>query len=129
MSTETQQQTPLSEEELTILARDYVLAMMRSASTDKVPPREWWEQAKAALEIGAEEPTLEGMTASIARRLQIESLTKHTASWISSHEQEIRAHFPRFRSQCKRVAVYIVGMARIERDAQRNAVREEKADE
>lgn len=128
MSTETPQQTPLSEEELTILARDYVLAMLRSASTDRIPPREWWEQAKAALEIGAEEPTLEGMTASFARRLQIESLTKHTASWICSHEAQLRAEFPRFRAHCKRVAVYIVGMARIERDAQRNALKEEYAE-
>lgn len=119
MNTETQQRQPLSDAELILLCRDYLLSMMRSASTDRIPPREWWEQAKAALEIGAEEPTFEEMTSALARRLHIESLTKVTANWISSHEAVIRANFQAFRRQCRRSAVYIAGMARIERDEQR----------
>lgn len=119
MHTETQQRKPLSDVELVLLCRDFLLSMMRSASTDRISPREWWEQAKAALEIGAEEETFEEMTSAVARRLHIESFTKATASWISSHEAVIRENFQAFRRLCRRSAVYIAGMARIERDEQR----------
>lgn len=119
MHTETQQRKPLSDVELVLLCRDFLLSMMRSASTDRIPPREWWEQAKAALEIGAEEPTWEEMVSAVARRLYIESFTKATSNWISSHEAVIRENFQAFRRLCRRSAVYIVGMARVERDEQR----------
>lgn len=119
MHTETQQRKPLNDVELVSLCRDFLLSMMRSASTDRIPPREWWEQAKAALEIGAEEETFEEMTSAVARRLHIESFTKATGNWISSHEAVIRENFQAFRRLCRRSAVYIAGMARIERDEQR----------
>lgn len=119
MHTETQHKKPLSDVELVLLCRDFLLSMMRSASTDRIPPREWWEQAKAALEIGAEEETFEEMTSAVARRLHIESLTKTTANWISSHEAVIRENWPAFRRMCRRSAVYIAGMARVARDEQR----------
>src|SRR5690606_10084039 len=119
MHTETQQRKPLSDVELVLLCRDFLLSMMRSASTDRIPPREWWEQAKAALEIGAEEETFEEMTSAVARRLHIESLTKATGNWVAAHEAVIRENWPGFRRMCRRSAVYIAGMARIERDEQR----------
>lgn len=119
MNAEEKQKPPLSDSELIPLCRDFLLAMMRSASTDVIPPREWWEQAKTALEIGAEEPTFQEMVAAVARRLQVESLTRFTASWISSNEPVITANFPSFRHFCRRSAVYIAGMARVEREAQR----------
>jgi len=119
MNTETQQKQPLSDSELILLCRDFLLAMMRSASTERIPPREWWEQAKAAIEIGAEEETFEEMAAAVARRLYIESFTKAPANWISSHEAIIRSHWPAFRRLCRRSAVYIAGIARVAREEQK----------
>lgn len=119
MNAETQPNQHLPDEELILLCRDYLLAMMRSASTDKVPPKEWWEQAKTALELGAEEPTIEEMTSAIAKRLKIESLTSFTANWICSHDLVIRMNFAAFRRQCRKSAVYIAGMARVQRETER----------
>lgn len=103
------------------VARDLVLAMMASASTDKIRAMDWWPRAKAALMNAAEsESSWGGIVTRMARRLQIDMTTLATGKAISSIEipdGEVRE----FAALVRREAVYIVAAAQIERDRRRDA--------
>lgn len=103
------------------LASRFILAMMRSASTDVIDPVKWWERAKTALETAAEESETYGqMVASMARKLQIECLTEVSSASICEVESDLGDDWDAWRDLCARDAVYLVAVARMDRDAQRD---------
>lgn len=114
-----QRPEPWLDSELISFAIDFVLAMMRSASTRTIDPRHWWERAKSALETGAAcAETFGQMVSKMGAKLEIESPLGTTASSISSLAERLAdpPDFEAFRSICERDALFIVAMARAKND-------------
>lgn len=118
MSTE----TGLSDIELTDLAVDLTIAMMRSASTDKISPADWWPRAKSALETAsATAESFPHLISRMGRKLQLTQTRFETDSSVSSIGQRLSrdADFRRFCVLARRDALFIVAMAKVKRDEQR----------
>jgi hypothetical protein len=97
-----------------------VLTMMRSASTEKIRPLDWWPRAKSALETAA--TTAESwphFISLMAKKLQIETVKAITANELCSIATKIEPHFERWRELCERDAVYLVAMAQVERNKEK----------
>lgn len=105
-----------------------VLAMMSSASTERIRPVDWWVRAKSALETAAAScHDYASLVSIMGRKLQIEATTAATAAALARIDAEVRRDFERFRRVCERQALYIVALAqdaRAEARAQRAAKRE-----
>lgn len=89
-----------------------VLAMMASASTERIRPVDWWTRAKSALETAAascqDYPSLVSI---MGRKLQIDATTKESSAELARIEAAVRLEFERFRRVCERQALYIVALA------------------
>lgn len=113
-----------SEQELNELAIEAVLAVMASASTDKIKPIDWWTRARTALETSASvAETWTEMAAKLADKLEIEAFTEsssHRLVFLANGIAE--APFSAFRAHCERNAVYVVAMAQVRRSIQREGV-------
>lgn len=108
-----------TEDSLSALARDLVLAMMASASTERIKPVDWWDRAKTSLVAATERATTWGqLVDTMASKLEIETLRGDSARAICSMALA-GADFRRFRQVVKSTAVYIVAEARVIRDAER----------
>jgi hypothetical protein len=113
-----------TEEEFETLAVDLLLSMLASASTDDIDPKKWWETARSALEVGAQAADFSAMVARMGKRLKIEALRAETSSFVSSVASDLSAvEFRRFRSKCKQDALYIVALARMKRDEEKEAAK------
>jgi len=100
-------------------AVELVLAMMRSASTDRINPKKWWTRAKSALETAAAKASdLSEMVSEMGRKLEIEVTTQATASSICSLTARV-TDFEGFRRLCETQALYVVAIAQGEREKQR----------
>lgn len=113
-----------SDEELMMHAVDLVLSMMSMASTDNIRPIDWWPRAQSALEAATARARTWGELVSImAEKLEIRTIRKAQASSICSFEPG-----PQMLRQWKRVvrtqAVYIVALAQVERERQREEAKE-----
>lgn len=124
---------PPTDSELTDLATRLVLSMMRSASTDKIRPQDWWDRAKTALETSAS--VAEGfpqMVSRFAAKIQVEgSLSESTCKAISSLGETFQGFgreetWERFRRLCERDAVYIVAIARATRQTERQEYEDQR---
>ena len=125
MSTTPSPQSPaastMTDEQLSELATEFVLAMMASASTDKIRPMDWWERARTALELSASaSENAREMVTRFARRIHAETLTAATTARLSCLSSiEDAAAFARFRRVVARESTYIVGFAQQQRAEQR----------
>lgn len=111
------------DEALTSTAVDFVLTMLSSASTDVIDPKHWWTRARTALETSSQATSWPEMVSRFGAKLQIEALTERSAKSISSIGEFLGKEnlFKRFRSLCKRDALYITAMAQARRAEQREA--------
>ena len=122
MKSQEEPKTNLTDEELTQIGIDYILGILRSASTDVIDPKKWWERAKTALETGAAAAaTFPQMVSKTANKLQIGAPTESTSNVISSISLRLtdQKDFERFRYICQRDSIYIIALARIQRDEQK----------
>lgn len=106
------------------LAVQLVLAMMRSASTDKIRPIDWWERARSALETGAATAeTFPQLVAVMGRKLQIDATVEDSSKAICSLAETLLASgdFGKFRHLCETQALYVVAIAQARRAEQRAA--------
>lgn len=114
-----------SDEHLCRQATAFLLALMASASTKKIPPKDWWERGATALRTAASRSRCpSSLVTGACGKLQIDVLRKESASSISSLMDEVRPHFPEFRRYCERNSVFIASMAQTERAEQRAAAEE-----
>ena len=117
----------LSDEQLMIRARDLVLVMMSNASTDDISPMQWWERARSALETGAARGRTWGeLVATMAKKLQVQTLRNDTASSVCSMALDGRL-LARFCRIVRDQSVYIVAEAQVERMRQREEAKEVKS--
>lgn len=111
-----------TDHDLTTTAADILLALMASASTDKVRPKDWWDRGQAALVAAAERSTSwPAFVSTACRKLQIETLRERSVSSLSTWGERMRdrADFARFSRFTARNAHYIVAVARQERERRR----------
>lgn len=105
------------------LATRLVLAVMRSASTDKIRPIDWWTRARTALEAAAATAeTYSHMVSEMARHLQIDSYSAASSRSISEIGTPFRVtpgDFAPFARVAERDAPYIVAMAQMQRAEER----------
>lgn len=124
MTAKKKQEQPLTDSELIDLSIRFVLAMLRSADTDVIGPKRWWERAKTSLETSASQAeSWPQMVSKAGAKLQILAPLAVTAKEISSIGSKLSDEitFERFRHLCQRDALYIVAMARANKEAARNA--------
>lgn len=110
------------DDQLTEYAVDLLLAMMRSASTDKIDPRKWWTRAQSALKTGAEiAESWQHLISKMGDKLQIDVTQVVTAKEIYSIGRKLvdQKKWERFQTLCVRDALYITAMAQVKRDEQR----------
>ena len=119
------QNPPLSDAALSTLATQFVLAMMASASTQKIRPMDWWERAKSALVTSAAaSENRRDLVTRFAKRVQIQTLTAASVDRLNCLSSlDDPAVFQRFVRVVSREAVFIVAMAQEKRADER----EEKA--
>lgn len=132
MTSDDEPDTPLSREALHDQAVRFLLAMLRSASTDEIAPRDWWRRAQAALEWGASTAsTYHEMRARMAESLEIQAPTKRTAQEASSIYSEISAHdqFQQFRRLCENQAFAVTSDAQVVRERERDDYQEQEKDD
>ena len=101
-----------------------VVAMMGSASTEKIRPVDWWVRARTALETGAASAdSFSEMISVMGMKLQIEAANNRTAQVLSDLSSELDSAdaFDVFRRLCERQALYVVAMAQAEREKTRGA--------
>ncbi|WP_239382604.1 MULTISPECIES: hypothetical protein [unclassified Frankia] len=96
-------------------------AMLDSASVDVIGVASWWDRARTALETGAAAAVdYPSMVSAIARKLQITgALYPDAARTVSEIGAELNANpglLPALRGHCRRNAVYVVALARIQRE-------------
>lgn len=123
---------PLSDDELHDLGVRTLLAVLKSASTDDIAPRDWWRRAQAALQAGAGmSASFNQMTSKMAAKLEIQAPTQWTARELNSISSALREHdqFDRFRALCERDAFMITSDAQVVRDIEREKYKAQKADE
>lgn len=121
MLSQSEQKQSLTDGELIQLAVVFILGMLRSANSKVIDPRKWWERAKTALETAASRgDTWPKMVSTCGKKLQIEAPTSATTKAICSVQEKIpdSETFKRFRRLCLRDALYVIAMARIEREEQ-----------
>lgn len=117
----------LSDETAMEYAVRLVLAMMRSASTEKIRPIAWWSRAKSALETAAATADdLPRMVSEMGRKLQIDSPNSETSKEICSLTSAICGDFETVRRLCESQSLYVVAIAQGQRAAIK-AERERKA--
>jgi hypothetical protein len=106
------------------LAVDLVLAVMGSASTDKIRPIDWWPRAKTALEASAGAAVdFEDLLSRMANKLCIETYTESSAVALAEIKEEIEAFRP-FASYCRQQAIAIVATAQAKRAKQKLEAKE-----
>lgn len=108
-------------------ATDLVLAMMASATTEKIRPVDWWPRAKAALETGcARAQDWSQLVSTMAGKLQIETLRADSIKALALCQPH-HDSFAALARLGRREAVYIVAQAQLAREMQRAADAAEKA--
>jgi len=109
----------MTQSEQPLLSVLLVLAVMRSASTEKIRPMDWWTRAQSALHSAAAMSQSYGQMVSImGNKLQISTYKHHSALEISRIGEAI-GDFEAFRFECERDALYIVAEAQARRQIER----------
>lgn len=93
------------------------LAMMKSASTERIRPVDWWTRARTSLETGAAvASTYPEMVSVMGRKLEIEATKAATSEVIAAVGRDIAGHWEAFRRLCETQALYVVALAQAARD-------------
>jgi len=132
MTQDDEQDKSLSDAELHDLGVRLLLAMLKSADTDTIAPKDWWRRGKAALQAGAGmSASLPQMASKMADKLEIEHPNKWTARELNSISSALDAHdqFQRFRSLCERDAFMMTSDAQVVREMERDKYRDDDGDE
>ncbi len=110
-----------TDDQLSQLATRLVLAMMASASTERIAPMDWWPRAKTALKTAVQRARTWGeLVDTMAQKLEIETLRAESSREICSlalGSADLRA----FRRVVGQEAVYIVAEAQVIREQERAA--------
>jgi len=97
-----------------------VMAMRRAIDPEKIAPLDRWTRLRSALETAAAAAQdWPQMVSEMARKLQIHTLPDHAASSICSLAGEATADWQPFREACEREALYVIALAQVEADADR----------
>lgn len=97
-----------------------VRAMMRSASSEKIRPIEWWTRAQSALVAASESSsTFSALVSRMGKQLQIDTLRTESAEDLAFLAEEVAADFDAFVRFCAEEALYVVALAQVERKAER----------
>lgn len=112
--------------ELENLAVRLLIAAMRSASTDRISPKNWWTRARSAIETAAKvSSSWSHLISRLAAKLEIEAYQEASSKEICSIGQAVNAAgFEEFRAFCEDRAVYIAAMAQVARAEQREEFEE-----
>jgi len=98
-----------------------VRAMMRSASSDKIRPLEWWPRAQTALETAARcSSTFSALVSTMGRKLQIDTLRAESAADVAFLAEEVAASFDAWTRFLAEESLYVVALAQVERRAERD---------
>lgn len=103
-------------------AVQFLDALLTSASTDVVSPKDWWPRATAAIEAAAGSAEDFGaFTAKAAKKMQVESYSGTSSATIANLTVTLGepTAFEEFRALCQRDAIYIAALVRAQRDANR----------
>jgi hypothetical protein len=102
---------------------ELLLAVLASASTDKIRPVDWWTRARSALETGAAcAESVPEMVATMGRKLEVEVTSPASAQRVVALEARVRGEFEALRRTCERQALYVVAVAQARRQAEREAL-------
>ena len=113
---------PPTPEHLTEWAIRLTLAVMGSATTERISPIDWWPRAKSALETAAQSSDhFSGMASTMGRKLQIDAYQERSAAELVALATEIGPDFDAFARHCTAEALVIVAFASQQRKAERNA--------
>lgn len=107
---------------LLTLGVNLVLAVMASASTEKIRPQDWWTRAASAFRVGLEgAEVFHHVPSLMAPKLQIEELRKDSVSLISLIGSDLTHpdDFEAWREECLTSLPMVVGLAKLERARQR----------
>ena len=119
----------MNDQELTGIAVDFVLTMMSSASTDNIRPLDWWTRARSALEVSAAvAESWPQMVAKFGSKVQIVAVkgkTSHKLAHLGKGLSE--GDFDRFRYLAQRDALFVVAMAQVKRDSQKEVRKQDTA--
>lgn len=117
----------LSDDDLTTVAADIALALAASMSTDKIQPKHWWDRLQSSLVAASERsPSWPEWVSTAARKLQIDVLSPRSSSLSTWGERlRDRPDFTRFARFVARNAVYVIAVARGERERRKTPVQEE----
>ena len=98
-----------------------VMAMRRAVSeADQIAPLDRWTRLRSALETAAAAAQdWPQMVSEMARKLQIHTLPPAAASLVCSMAGEVAADWQPFREACEREALYVIALAQVEADADR----------
>jgi hypothetical protein len=108
-----------SETELTDIAVDLLRALMRSVSTDRVRPVDWWVRARSALETGAATADSWGhMVSRMGRKLEVDAFRRSTSDDLVRLAARLGDRFAAFRELCQRDALFIAAMAQAKNQEQ-----------
>lgn len=104
------------------LAAEFLLAMLASADTDVIQPKQWWERGRTALETAAAQASTFGqMVSACGKKLQLETLTAASADRVAAVQSELGTdeRFAEWQRICERDALYIAAVARIRRQQEK----------
>lgn len=110
-----------TDEQLSQMSTRLVLAMMASATTEKISPMDWWPRAKSALMTATQRAKTWGeVVTTMADKLEVEVLRAESAREIfglSLGPADLRA----WKRVARDAAVYIVAEAQVIREQERAA--------
>jgi hypothetical protein len=98
-----------------------VMSMRRAIQeADLIDPLQRWTRLRSALETAAAAAQdWPQMVSEMARKLQVVVLPPHVASSICSMAPSVAADWQGFRETCEREALYVIALAQVEADADR----------
>lgn len=121
MSTSTPTASPApTQTELIGWATTFLSAVLDSADAEKVGPKRWWDRARTALETGTATASFSEAASKTAAKLEIDgALTAKSSRTIDQLAQHLSdpAVFEAWAELCRRDAVYITALTRVQRDA------------
>ena len=111
----------MTDQESIDLCTDLALAVMSSASTDKIKPIDWWPRLRSALEsAGSKAQHIGAFIAEMARKLSIDgALNASTIDQLAPVIERCQdaAIFQQIRKTASRSAIYVTAMAQTRRAA------------
>lgn len=133
MSTSTATASPAPEQGTLITwATTFLSAILDSADAEKIGPKRWWDRARTALETGTATASFSEATAKTAAKLEIDGALSAKSSRTVEQLAKLLADpavFEAWAELCRRDAVYITALTRVQRDAAKKTKTTKATDE